>query len=86
VDLYGLDDPSIECTLLELLGVFGTTPVETRLLRAVSGVGALIKDFFGVSVKILLVRLLVKLVDEVNNDFAVFGEGLVAFERFPAEM
>ena len=52
------------CRLPELLlGVVGTAPEVTRLVRAVSGVGALIKDFFGVSVMDLLLRLLVKLAE-----------------------
>lgn len=42
------------CKLPELLGVVGTAfPEVTRLVRAVSGVGALMSDFFGVSVSLL---------------------------------
>lgn len=61
-------------------------PDETRLPRAVSGVGALIRDFFGVSVMVLLLRLLVKLDDaEFRSVFDVdaLGCGLVSFERLP---
>lgn len=35
------------------IGVAGTDVVGARGIRAVSGVGALISDFFGVSVKVL---------------------------------
>lgn len=61
--------------------MLGTAVV--RVLRAVKGVGALIKDFFGVSVTCLLLR---KLVADVSMAFAVLGDGLVIFVRFPAEM
>ena len=40
------------CTLVEPLGVLGTASV--REVRAVSGVGALMSDFFGVSVTFVL--------------------------------
>ncbi len=73
----------MDCTVPELLGVVGTTPAEIRLERAVKGVGALIKDFLGVSVTVLLLRL--PEADAVfNSDLAAPGEGLVAFDRFPA--
>ena len=41
-----------------LLGVAGTPFVVTRLARAVRGVGALIRDFFGVSITCLVLLLL----------------------------
>jgi hypothetical protein len=52
-------------------------------MRAVRGVGALICDFFGVSVALdLLARL-----DAVDRRaLAVAEEGVETFERFPAEM
>lgn len=69
----------------EELGVVGPTPDVTRLLRAVKGVGALISDFFGVSVILLLARLLVKLVEEDNIDLEEEGGGgLAILGRFPA--
>ena len=66
-----------ECTN-ELLGVEGTAFVVVRDVRAVRGVGALICDFFGVSVT-CLVRL-EKLVDDSN---ALAGEGLMTLVRRP---
>lgn len=41
-------DPSVEACVV--LGVDGTPFVDVRAVRAVSGVGALISDFFGVSI------------------------------------
>ncbi|PSS30915.1 hypothetical protein PHLCEN_2v2540 [Hermanssonia centrifuga] len=73
----------VDCTVPELLGVVGTTPAEIRLERAVKGVGALIKDFLGVSVTVLLLRL-PEAEAVFNSDLAAPGEGLVAFDRFPA--
>lgn len=67
----------------------GTAPEMTRLVRAVNGVGALINDFFGVSVTVLLLLLLVKLADaELRSVFDVdaLGCGLVSFARLPPEM
>ena len=64
-----------------VVGVVGI-PLVTRVVRAVSGVGALIKDFFGVSGTTLLLRLLEKAVDdEPKNAFAVLGAGLATFAR-----
>ena len=65
----------------ELLGVLGTASV--RALRAVSGVGALMRDFFGVSVTLVL--RLPRLEDaDCSRVLAVLGVGLGAFERRPA--
>lgn len=75
---YVLDEPSVVCTEPEPLGVLGTAFV--RAERAVSGVGALIIDFFGVSVTCLLPR---PVVDE-RRAFAVPGAGLESFARLPA--
>lgn len=44
-------DPSVEAWLV--LGVVGTPFIAVLVVRAVSGVGALINDFFGVSVTCL---------------------------------
>lgn len=70
------------CEIPEVLGVLGTVlPVATRVDLAVNGVGALIRDFFGVS-STLLLRLLVKLfaVDD-SNDLAVDdGVGLTILD------
>lgn len=65
----------MEC-IDELLGVEGTTFAVVRDVRAVRGVGALICDFFGVSVTCLF--LLARLEDE-SNVFA--GEGLMTLAR-----
>ena len=54
--------------------MLGTVPV-VRVERAVRGVGALIMDFFGVSVTLVL-RLLVKLVED-SSPLPVLGVGLV---------
>lgn len=54
-----------------------------RVERAVRGVGALIMDFFGVSVTLLL-RLLVKLAVEDSNVLVLPGVGLVILCRRPA--
>lgn len=75
------------CKLPELLGVVGTAfPDVTRLLRAVSGVGALMSDFFGVSVRVLLARF----DEEPRSCLDVLcgggGCGLVNFGRLPAVM
>lgn len=62
--------------------MLGRAPVATLALRAVKGVGALISDFFGVSVTCLLLRLLVN--PEVVEDsrvLAVLGEGFVILFR-----
>jgi hypothetical protein len=67
----------------EVLGVVGATPDARRLLRAVRGVGALIKDFFGVSM-FLLARLLVKLLEDSIVFDEVDGGGMVNFWRLPA--
>lgn len=76
-------DPRVLCMLVDPLGVLGTASV--RELRAVSGVGALIIDFFGVSVTLVL-RL--PRLDEADwrNPFAVLGVGAVTFVRRPAVM
>jgi hypothetical protein len=66
----------------ELFGVEGTVFVVVREERAVSGVGALICDFFGVSVNGLL--LLPLPVEDDNNDFAIPDGGLDGFDRRPA--
>lgn len=63
----------------ELLGVDGAAFVITREVRAVRGVGALICDFFGVSVT-CLARLLERLEDD-NNAFA--GEAPMVLVRRP---
>jgi len=65
----------VEC-IDELLGVEGTTFVVVRDVRAVRGVGALICDFFGVSVTCL--ALLVRLEDDISV-FA--GDGLMTLAR-----
>jgi len=56
--------------------------VSVRVVRAVRGVGALICDFFGVSVT-LETRELERL-DDDSKAFAVAGEGLVTLPRRPA--
>ena len=68
--------------------MLGIAPVATRVLRAVSGVGALIKDFFGVSMRCLLLRLPVKLeVVDCNKERAVLlGVAGVGLGRLPAVM
>ena len=68
---------------LVLLGVLGTARV--RELRAVSGVGALISDFFGVSVTLVL-RLPRFDEADCNSALAVLGVGLVTLDRRPAVM
>lgn len=68
---------------VELLGVVGPTVavvVAVREVRAVSGVGALINDFLGVSFSCLL-RLLVNPIDEDEAVLVVDGSGL---GRLPA--
>lgn len=86
-DLYDREaEPRDAWVAPELPGVLGTVPVATRVLRAVSGVGALIKDFFGVSNKCLLLLLLVKLdVVDCSNDRAVLlGVAGAGLGRLPA--
>ena len=71
---------------MDVLGVAGTAPEEMRV-RAVRGVGALIRDFFGVSVRFLLPRLPVKPEDvDPRSDLEELGRGLVTFARFPADI
>lgn len=82
---YVLDDPRVECIEPDPLGVLGTVPL-VRADRAVSGVGALIMDFLGVSVTCLLLRLLAKFVVDDRRAFAVPGVGLVIFARRLAVM
>ena len=65
-----------ECN--DVLGVVGTALVVLEV-RAVRGVGALICDFFGVSI-ICLLRLVERL-DEDSNIFP--GEGLTTLGRLP---
>ena len=65
-----------ECTD-ELLGVEGTAFVVVRDVRAVRGVGALICDFFGVSVACFRLE---KLADDSS---ALAGEGLTTLVRRP---
>lgn len=60
----------------------GATPVVTRLVLAVSGVGALIWLFFGVSVRTLLLRLLEK---PSPLDFDELGVGVMIFFVLPAD-
>jgi hypothetical protein len=68
------------------LGVLGVVPVvAVREERAVSGVGAPICDFFGVS-RVLFLLELPKLEAELIRDFTVAAFGLVTFERLPAVM
>ena len=62
-----------ECTD-ELLGVVGTALVVVLEVRAVSGVGALICDFFGVSITCLL-----RLLERLDKVFP--GEGLITLAR-----
>lgn len=63
----------------ELLGVVGTALVVVLEVRAVRGVGALICDFFGVSVTCLL-----RLLERLDEDSKVFpGEGLTSLARLP---
>lgn len=64
--------------MLELLGVLGTTPAATRADRAVKGVGALICDFFGVSITCLL-RLLNE--EDDKRAFAALGDGVIFVRR-----
>lgn len=61
----------------------GTVPF-VRVVRAVRGVGALIIDFFGVSVTLLVREA--KFEVEVSNAFAVPGVGLAILARRPAVM
>ena len=84
-DLYDLEvEPNVvPCMLVDVLGVVGTP--EERVPRAVRGVGALIIDFFGVSVTLVL--RLPRFDDaDCSNAFAVLGEGLEGFDRRPAVM
>lgn len=79
------------CKLPELLGVVGTAfPDVTRLVRAVSGVGALMSDFFGVSVRFLLDRLDKPPVAELSSCLEALDGGgncgLVIFGRLPPVM
>ena len=69
--------------LVDPLGVLGTASV--RELRAVRGVGALMRDFFGVSVTFVL-RL--PRFDEAvcSSVFAVLGVETTVFVRRPARM
>lgn len=79
-----LYDREIDPRVVEwvVLGVLGTPFVAVRVVRAVSGVGALIKDFLGVSVT-CLVLLPLKLDDEgVDRVLDV----TLASLRFPAIM
>ena len=67
--------------MFEVVGVVGT-PLVTREVRAVRGVGALMSDFFGVSGTALLFRLLESPVeDEPRKALDALGEGLVTFGR-----
>lgn len=71
-------DPSV-CAETEPFGVEVTLPEFVRLMRAVSGVGALICDFFGVSPT--LERL-----DELSEDaidLELVGAGVAILERRP---
>ncbi len=84
-DLYDREvEPRVlPCMLVDWLGVVGTPDV--RALRAVRGVGALIMDFFGVSVTFVL--RLPRFDDaDCRSAFAVLGEGLGTFDRRPAVM
>jgi len=65
------------------LGVAFTTVLElVRLTRAVSGVGAEICDFFGVSVGLERLLPLEEAADESKDlDALVVGAGLAIFER-----
>ena len=75
------EDPSPACIIFEVVGVVGT-PLVTRLVRAVRGVGALMRDFLGVSGATLLLRLLLeKLEDEPRKGLEPLGAGLVTFGR-----
>lgn len=67
---------------VEWEGVEVTPFARVRVVRAVKGVGALICDFFGVSVT-LETRELVRL-DDDKRAFAMAGEGLATLERRPA--
>ena len=70
--------------LLEVLGVEGT-PLATRDVRAVNGVGALMRDFLGVSGMDLLWRLLLEPAeDELISVLEADGDGLVTFARLLA--
>lgn len=61
----------------ELLGVVGTALVVVLEARAVRGVGALICDFFGVSITCLL-----RLVERLDEDSKIFpGEELTTLTR-----
>lgn len=76
---YERDDPSV-AGCAELLGVDGAPLPVVRVVRAVRGVGALISDFFGVSIT-CLTRLLPKAEDEIEALGAMVAVGL---GRFPA--
>jgi len=74
----------VEPMVVEWKGV-EVTPFATvvRELRAVNGVGALICDFFGVSVT-LLDREIPERLDDDSIAFAVAGDGVVTLLRRPA--
>lgn len=66
-DLYDRDDPSVVgCD--ELLGVVGAPFPVVRVVRAVRGVGALIRDFLGVSI-----TCLTRLPASVDDERVAFG-------------
>jgi len=67
----------------ELLGVDGTAVLDVREERAVSGVGALICDFLGVSVTGLL-RLPPRLDDDDDDPFKGGRTGWETFTLRPA--
>ncbi len=82
-DRYDLDAEPRVCTPLVLPGVLGTASV--RELRAVSGVGALMSDFFGVSVTLVL--RLPRFDDaDCSRAFAVLLGVAGTFVRRPADM
>lgn len=75
------DEPRVAAWADELLGVVGPVVAVVLDPRAVRGVGALICDFFGVSVT-CLVRLLVT-VGADSSDFDVLEGVLVGLGRLP---
>lgn len=72
------------CTLVDPLGVLGT--VNVRDVRAVSGVGALMRDFFGVSVTFVLLLPRFEEADCRKVLAALLGVGLGTFDRRPPVM
>ena len=75
-------EPRVLCMLVDPLGVLGTA--SDRELRAVRGVGALMRDFFGVSVTFVL--RLPRFEEAVcSKVLAVLGVG-ATFLRLPAVM